>query len=169
CRNTGTRRSCSGTRSARPGPPRRPMRASGCRGRWSGCSGESPCVEGAVARSASSEAEQLVRLRGPGGEAVRREALVDLGDGADEGVGVERGCAGAMGITVIDFVRAMPGAEIRISALIARAHLEFAAARGVALDDVLAAFGLSRADTEDDERELPVALLNALWVAMTAR
>lgn len=63
----------------------------------------------------------------------------------------------------------MPRARFRVSALIAQAHLGFAAARKIALDDVLAAFGVSRADTEDDERELPVELVNALWTAVSER
>lgn len=63
----------------------------------------------------------------------------------------------------------MPPAQFRVSVLVVRAHLEFAAARGISLEDVLVAFGFSRADAEDDEREAPVELLNALWIAMAAR
>src|SRR5438045_9410900 len=63
----------------------------------------------------------------------------------------------------------MPRAPFRVSALIAQAHLRFAAARNIALEDVLAAFSVSTKDVEDDERELPVELVNALWTAVADR
>jgi AraC-like DNA-binding protein len=55
---------------------------------------------------------------------------------------------------------------LRVSVLVARAHLAAAAAEGIPLDVVLAKHGLQTGDLEDDEAEIDVTAMNALWREM---